>query len=323
MKPTRVGCAGILVEDIFCGPLEAVPAEGSLTAVDLIPTYPGGCAANVAINLTKQGASVDILGCLGKDAGASVLTSSFQRHGIGVKQLQVSQTLPTSRTVILLINGQDRRYVHVFGANAEFCAGHFDPQWLRTLGILYLGGVFALPGLGCPQIAEIMTMCRTLGVKTVVDVMIPVGAKTAPENELRLILPLVDYFLPNNEEAQRLTGEVIAERQVTALRKFGARNVIVTQGAAGLTAGIDNQMWKCASYQMAGVDPSGAGDAFASGVIVGLLEGWSVPRLLAYASAIGASSTRKVGTTESVFTREEAEHYVGQNPLHVQASPLD
>ena len=50
----QVGCAGILVADTLCGPVEALPRPGQLLAVEDIPSKAGGCAANVAIDLARQ-----------------------------------------------------------------------------------------------------------------------------------------------------------------------------------------------------------------------------------------------------------------------------
>lgn len=322
MKSTKIGCAGILVEDIFCGPLAGFPKEGSLTAVSSLPTFPGGCAANVAIDLVKQGAQVDILGCVGSDAGATMLATRFQEYGIQVEQLHVSTRLPTSRTVILLIEGQDRRYIHVFGANAELSGAHFRSEWLRTLGVLYVGGVFVLPGLGCAALAEVLGRCRRLGVQTVVDVIVPETAAPAREPELAKMLSQVDYFVPNEGEALKITGESEPRRQIAALLGLGARNVVITQGEAGVTAAIGGRLWQAGAFQMAGVDPSGAGDAFASGLIVGIQLGWPVARMLAYASAVGASATLQVGTTGSVFTHQQALAYIEKAPLPVREFPL-
>ncbi len=50
-------------------------------------------------------------------------------------------------------------------------------------------------------------------------------------------------------------------------------------------------MWSCGAYSMDVVDPSGSGDAFTSGVIRSLLQGWDLPQTLRYASA-SASALR-------------------------------
>ena len=71
----EVGCAGILVDDTFCGPMVALPSEGALLALDDMPIKAGGCAANVAIGLAKQGVGVDVAGCVGSDSAADFLLS--------------------------------------------------------------------------------------------------------------------------------------------------------------------------------------------------------------------------------------------------------
>jgi len=60
------------------------------------------------------------------------------------------------------------------------------------------------------------------------------------------------------------------------------------------------------------VDPSGAGDAFAAGVIVGVLEKWEMARTLRFASAIGASACMALGCSAGVFTRPQADAFLAQ-----------
>ena len=61
---------------------------------------------------------------------------------------------------------------------------------------------------------------------------------------------------------------------------------------------------------MASIDESGAGDAFAAGLIVGILEAWPLEFTLRFAAAVGASCTRAVGCSASVFSFREAMDYL-------------
>src|SRR5687768_12015783 len=142
---SRIGCAGILVEDTFCGPMRELPREGQLLALDAMAVRAGGCAANVAIDLAKQGLSVDVVGCLGRDPAAEVVLACLGEHGVGCTQIVRSDRDQTSKTVILLVDGEDRRYLHVFGANKAFTVEHIKHAWLESLSVFYLGGLFALP----------------------------------------------------------------------------------------------------------------------------------------------------------------------------------
>jgi sugar/nucleoside kinase (ribokinase family) len=65
------------------------------------------------------------------------------------------------------------------------------------------------------------------------------------------------------------------------------------------------------------VDPSGAGDAFASGLITGIAKGWAFPKSLQYASLLGASATWMVGTTDGVLTGAQAERTMAEEAITV------
>lgn len=310
-----VGCAGLLVEDTFCGPLVNLPPPGSLVALDDMPVRAGGCAANVAIDLAKQGIAVDLAGCVGRDGSADALLKTFARHDVGASKIVRVEQYPTSRTIILLIAGQDRRYLHVIGANNAFAIDQISHQWLSSLKVFYLGGLFALPGIDFSQLAALLAFCRETKVKTVVDVVVPQGLEGMAQ--LKPLLPLIDVFLPNDDEARAFTGFNDPFDQLSTLTDAGARTVIVTRGGLGTVAARDGKMWSCGAYNMKVVDPSGSGDAFTSGVIRSLLQGWDLPQTLRYASAVGASATRAAGTTDSVFTAAEAEAFAIEHPLTV------
>ena len=137
-------------------------------------------------------------------------------------------------------------------------------------------------------------------------------------DELAPLLPHIDWFVPNDDEAERFTGHADPRQQLRALQKCGANTIIITRGGHGAVAARRKQMWECGAYRMNTVDPSGSGDAFTAGVITGIAREWDFPRTLRYASALGTSATRAVGTTDGVFTAAEAEAFVKANPFEVR-----
>jgi sugar/nucleoside kinase (ribokinase family) len=311
----EVGCAGILVEDTFCGPVTALPVGGGLVVLEDMPVRAGGCAANVAIDLAKQGITVDVVGCVGRDAAAEVLFNAFESHRVGCSKVIRAEGYPTSRTVILLIDGQDRRYFHVVGANTAFTVEHIPRDWLANLSVFYLGGLFALPGIQLQSLEALLTFCRESHVLTVVDVVVPHTLRGM--KHLQRLLPLIDIFVPNEDEARAFTGLTDSFDQLRAFEKAGANTVIITRGGSGAVAAQAGKTWSCGAYEMEVTDPSGSGDAFTSGVIRGLLNDWDLPATLRYASAVGASATRAAGTTDAVFSAAEAEAFLKDHPLAV------
>jgi sugar/nucleoside kinase (ribokinase family) len=317
----QIGCAGILVSDTFCGPMQELPREGQLLAVDALPTKAGGCAANVAIDLSKQGVPVDISGCLGKDPSAQVLLASLQENQVGCERIVFSDHLPTSKTVILLVAGQDRRYIHSFGANAAYSVAHIDCEWVKGLKVLYIGGLFLMPSFNLSELLGLLEFCRSHGVTTVIDVVVPQNSQ--PPTDLAELLRLTDYFLPNDDEAYLLTGLSDPMEQLQAFMRMGANTVFVTLGRKGVLAGRGRQCWRAGIYEMEMVDPTGSGDAFASGVVLGALRGWDIPTTIRYASALGASAIHALGTTDGVFTAKQAEAFISSHALEIEVAEID
>src|SRR5947207_3520253 len=113
----EVVCAGILVADHVCTPMERLPGAGHLVAVEGMRLLTGGCAANVAVNVAKQGIRVGVVGKIGGDYWGRFIREDLGGRDVDTTDILVSPRLQTSQTMILLCRGEDRRFVHTFGAN--------------------------------------------------------------------------------------------------------------------------------------------------------------------------------------------------------------
>jgi sugar/nucleoside kinase (ribokinase family) len=315
MTMARIGCAGILVKDTFCGPLKTLPVPGELVAIEAFKTRVGGCAANVAIDLRKQSQTVELVGCIGQDAAGAYLVKELQAAQVNCDQLAYIEEHPTSETVILLVAGEDRRYLHSFGANRAFKVSDIHRDWVAALDLFYLGGLFAMPGIVADELIALLAFAREQKVITVVDVVLPTNFKRAAE--MGRLLPHVDWFLPNDAEAAALTGRVDPLEAIRTFRSWGGHDIIVTLGDQGAVAVFEDECWRANAHPGQMVDPSGAGDAFASGLITGIAKGWAFPKSLQYASLLGASATWMVGTTDGVLTGAQAERIIAERPVKV------
>jgi sugar/nucleoside kinase (ribokinase family) len=202
----RIGCGGILVKDTFCGPLKSLPGPGELVAVDAIRTKAGGCAANVAIDLCKQNLSADLMGCVGRDAAGEALVKALLGGGVNCDRLYFTEEYPTSETVILLVEGEDRRYIHTFGATQEFSVYHIDGDWLAGLDLFYLGGLFAMPALEPDELLTLLQFCREHGVVTIVDVVLPTDFTGADEMQ-RLLINWPGFCASERNARRRPSGD--------------------------------------------------------------------------------------------------------------------
>ena len=125
-------------------------------------------------------------------------------------------------------------------------------------------------------------------------------------DDLRSILPSVDFFLPNYDEASHLTGEQDPERQAACLQRGRRRNRGHHHGRQrGCFVRTATDTRQVAAPSVDVVDGSGAGDAFAAGLIVGILEGWPLERSLRFASEVGALACTALGCSAGIPDRQQ------------------
>jgi sugar/nucleoside kinase (ribokinase family) len=313
----EVLCAGIVVADHVCTPIDHLPAAGELVKADRLLLTIGGCAANVAVDLKKMRVNAAVVGRVGGDIFGRIVRDLLRDEGIDVSAIAVSPEAETSQTLIVNVVGQDRRFIHTFGANAEFRAADLPIDLLKKCRVLYLGGYLVMPAVKQDELARVFAAARQAGVQTVLDVVTPGPGKYL--DELEQLLPHVDVFLPNNHEAELITGESDPLRQAEQFRKLGVRMAVVTLGGEGAVLVADGVRLRSGVYTVPLVDASGGGDAFDAGFIYGMLHGLGAEDCLRVASALGASCVRAVGTTPGVFTRAECETFLQERALHIES----
>lgn len=313
MSPPPVLCIGILVADVFVPPLERLPAAGELLATDDFLLQPGGCAANTAIALGKLGVRAAVCGRVGDDLLGGFVERDLRSREIDTSGVRRTEGYGTSKTVIIPVAGEDRRFIHTFGANAALTARDIEPGALETAEVVYVGGYLILPSLREDELAERLREARARGTRIVLDVAVPVG-QTLPVDAARSLLPLADYFVPNVDEACALTGEADPRLQAERFLAHGANTVAIKLGERGVYVRSGEEEFEVVAPPMDVVEPSGAGDAFAAGLMVGILEGWELERSVRFASVIGGSACTALGCWAGVFTRAQAEAFLSDHP---------
>lgn len=305
---------GILVADIFVPPVARLPAAGELVSTEDFLVQPGGCAANTAIVLGRLGVSATVVGRVGADLFGELVERYLEERGIDTSGVRRTEGTGTSKTVALSVVGDDRRFFHTFGANGALTAEDIPDGALREAEVLYVGGYLVLPGLHQPALADRFRLAREHGTTIVLDVVVPTDHEGLSLDDVRELLPLTDYFLPNEDEARALTGEAEPEVQAERIADAGARTVVIKRGADGAFVRSGDAAFGLAAPAIDAVEPSGAGDAFAAGLVLGLLEGWSLERSVRYASVIGASACTALGCYAGAFTRAQADAFLDAHP---------
>ena len=309
-------CAGIIVADHVCKAIDHMPRPGELVLTDEMSLTIGGCASNVAADLARLDRRAAIAGIVGQDVFGQYVEESLAASGVHCEYIMKSDTLPTSGSFVINVQGEDRRFIHSVAANSLFTGETVTEEQIRSCRILYLGGYCLSEELSPENVARMFEVARAAGVITVLDVVTPKAADYW--SMLKPVLPLSDYFLPNNDEGELITGESDPLKQAEAFREAGANSVIITCGGQGSLLLDAERSLRSEIYPVDLVDGTGSGDAFVAGFIHGLLEEASPEDCLRYGSALGHSCVRATGATAGIFTRSELNQFVASHELRVE-----
>jgi sugar/nucleoside kinase (ribokinase family) len=318
--PNRLDClcAGIIVADSVCQPIARMPPPGGLARTERVEFTIGGCAANVAVDMARLGLRVGVSGRVGDDVFGREVRDRLVASSVECSGLVLSQTAPTSSTFVLNVRGEDRRFIHCVGANAEYDGTQVTADQIASAKVLYVGGFGLLEALTPKRVVRLFRLARDAAVTTILDVVLPEQGDHLLQ-WIQEVLPWTDYFFPNSDEAaQLLGGETNPQSQAQQFRNFGAQTVVITCGSQGAVLASPSQRLKSGVYPVTPVDATGTGDAFVSGFVFGLLNGSTPEQCLQLGTAMGASCVRSMGATTGVFNAGELTHHIDTHPLHVQ-----
>jgi tagatose 6-phosphate kinase len=265
---------------------------------------PGGKGLNVARVLAALGHEVTVTGFVGGATGRVV-------------QDQLTGTERVS-DALLPVTGATRRTIAVVDARTGDTTQLNEPGPLITPaewsafqeayeGLLAGADAVALcgslpPGVPVGAYAVLVRTARAAGVPVLLD--------TSGEALRRGVAARPDIIKPNADELAELTGSHEPLRATQDARRRGARSVVASLGADGLTAATPEGRWRATPPARISGNPTGAGDSASAGLLSGLVEQLPWPARLARAVALSAATV--LSPTAGEFDRPAYEELLGR-----------
>lgn len=303
VRDLDVVVAGVSVVDLIGRPMHLTPPppRGGMQPIESITLTTGGNVPNVGIDLAKLGFRVGAISRVGNDTFGGFLRSRLEMHGIVTGGLVLDGDRQTSATIVSVDGTGERSFFHARGCMENFRA----EDVIDHLDIVRRGRIFAFGYYGLlPECdAHLGRMFRAVRQKTGIPVLLDTAG--VPLNDpaaLRAFLPAVDYFIPSYSEAEAMTGETDPAAMMEAFVGFGAQGVVgVKLGKDGCVIRWNGKVRRIPPRKARKiVDTTGAGDAFISGFLAGLLKGRSPFDAAKLGNAVAASSLGAVGASTAV-----------------------
>ena len=220
--------------------------------------------------------------------------------GIDTTHVRIVDGVSSGVAPIFVEPNGHNRIVVVKGANDTLKPADIDAaaDTLKTVYTIVLQ--FEIP---LEAVYYAVAFAKKHGIRCIVN-----PAPALPANLAELCA--ADYFIPNESEAETITGVAVhsieeAKKCASGLLQKGFGNVILTLGNRGSLLAKKESSQLFAPFEVKPVDTTGAGDAFIGSLAVFLAEGLTESDAIARANLYAALSTTRVGTQKSFPTRAQ------------------
>jgi sulfofructose kinase len=239
----------------------------------------GGSAANLACGLASAGHHVHLVGPIGDDPIADAVVADLREHGVHTGHL-VRRPAATPRTLIFIDDTGERAMV---GFTSTENPPPFEPPVLPGLAaadLVYLESYQKYPPTVVSAAASALVVCP-------------------PPDDLR---PAGPAHLVVGSTAQ-LPAAWASSPYQHARAHFGEQLcwVVLTEGPRGATAYSREQSITVPARPARQLDATGAGDAFAAGLLHSLLAGEPIEKALACAATWGAAAVERRSSIPPAF----------------------
>jgi len=269
-QPSRAICLGGAVLDRKYHAKQEI-VQGTSNPVDSTRSM-GGVARNVAENLARLGTQTGFISIVGDDEGGRTLMTYMRERGIDVSQMIISTERPTAEyAAILDPRGDLALGIADMGIFDLLRPEHLDRVWPHLASASF---VFSDCNPPAETLAALITRRRDARFRLAIDAVSTVKAMRLPKD-----LTGIDLLFMNIDEANAILGLSAratiddALKAARGLQAAGAREAVVTMGAAGIAvAGIDASA-SFEAVEAKAIDMTGAGDAMIAGTLHRVIAG--------------------------------------------------
>jgi 2-dehydro-3-deoxygluconokinase len=267
-----------------------------------------GAESNLAVALCRLGQTAGWISRLGDDEFGHAVLFRIRGEGVDVSRVKTDPRAPTGVVVreSREVGPIEQVYYRRGSAASYLSPADLDADYIGAATYLHLTGITPALSPTCREaVFAAAEIARAAGVRIVLDpnYRSKLWDPTAAREVILDLAGHADILLPGKEEAELLSGESDPRAAALHLKKLGPQVVVVKLGADGALAVTDDDdqvLHSPAMHLERVVDPVGAGDAFAAGLLSGLLKGLTIADALDLANRCGALAMTSPGDMESL-----------------------
>lgn len=304
------------------------------TEITSFAAYVGGCPTNISVGTRRLGLRSALLTALGADLVGDFILRFLEREGVETRFIPRKAGKRTS-AVLLGIEPPDRFPLVYYRENCADIELTIDDVLATPIAdsraLLITGtGLSKEPSRSATMYAA--ELAKDAGVTVFLDIDFRADQWHDPRAfgvVLRQAVRLADVVVGTEDEVKAAAGTgpvTITHSQISApqvagdtaraIRRVldgGPSALVVKRGAQGSTVyAAGGEVIDAAPFPVQVLNVLGGGDAFASGLIYGYLQGWDWHRAARMGNAVGAIVVTRPACANDMPTLAEVEAFVAE-----------
>jgi sulfofructose kinase len=284
------------------GRLTSFPQEDQKTELLEIHQQCGGPASTAMVTLARLGVGTSFIGSVSDDAFGVQIVDGLKQEQVDFSHLKITPGFTSQFAFIAIHSGTGARTIFWHrGSVPHLKATDVDLSSFSKAEVLHLDGLMIEASI------EAALQAKSMGMTVLMD------AGTMREGSTRLV-SLVDIVIASERFAEPLVGSGAYDRALNALYELGPKTVIITLGPKGSIGWDGRNTFFQNAFPIKAVDTTGAGDVYHGAYIYGLLQKWSVPECMRFASAAACLKCGEIGARKGIPGLKEVREFMLQHP---------
>ena len=292
-KGKIISIGELLVEFIPVNPTLRLHEEGSI-----LKTASGSSGIFACAN-AKICDRAAFIGKIGPDALSQFVIGVMEREGVDISRVVTGEGQIGLSFLENLEHGRNFEYYRKNSVGSKFGPEDVDEEYIRNASAIhYSGMLLELSESMREACIKCVKIAKDAGVMISFDPNIRKEVMKSDDARKRLYegIETADVIAPTLEEARFVTGLDSEMENLEELHKRGPKVVALTRDADGAVLSDGKRIISVAGTGVTAVDPTGAGDTFASMLVYGIQEGWDLEKIAVYCNCAGGLAVTKQGS---------------------------
>ena len=270
---------------------------GDKIPVDKLTHLVAGNAANAAVGAARLKLQSAIYTNIGSDPAGKQILDKFKDEGVSSRYVMVGEGMESNLSTVLAFQGE--RTIFVYHQEWKYKLPDLDSA--RWVYFTSMAPSFTDSNL----LNELTVYLERTGSKLLYSpgtYQIKYGVKKNPK-----LLNLSEIFIVNLEEAKRILGnkddeDIPAKKLLKGLLDLGPRLVVITDATKGSFGFDGKNFYHIEAFPAKLVEMTGAGDAYATGLMSGLFYGKDLKEAMRWGGANGSAVVEEIGPQAGLLT---------------------